>query len=265
MRNWLITVGLATLLPLGTAVAQDDPNMGGTPEATPEATPETPKETKKEGKANRRQERRMRRGMIDVDKLTKQLGLSEDQAAKMSAVNDELRERMMEMRRQFQEGNFTPGENPWQGIRSEFEGKVDAILTPEQSEKMKKIRSKQRERMRGRFGGGQRNREELGKRLHEEALKALALDEEAAALVTPRLESVLETRKLILSETERRRDAFRKKIREASDPVAIEALLKDYREAQKADTEHLKAAQAQLRELLTLPQEAKLVALNILD
>ena len=49
-------------------------------------------------------------------------------AAKLAGVRDELNERMQDMRRQFQEGNFTPGENPWQNMRAEFEGKRVVIL-----------------------------------------------------------------------------------------------------------------------------------------
>ena len=119
--------------------------------------------------------------------------------------------------------------------------------------------------MGGMRGDRGRRTEELGKRLRAEALKALELDEEATALVTPRLDSVLETRKLILAETARRRDEFRKKIREVTEPAEIETLLKNYREAKQAEQAQLKSSQDQLRELLTLSQEAKLVALNLLD
>ena len=80
----------------------------------------------------------------------------------------------------------------------------------------------------------------------------------------PLLDGVLETKKLLLGEQEKRRKAFLGKVRE-SEGQDLAALLEAYRKARDEDKDTVKKAQEQLREVLTLGQEAKLVGLNILD
>ena len=118
---------------------------------------------------------------------------------------------------------------------------------------------------RGGFGRGGPGREQGRARLRDEAVKALALGEEEAAVVLPMLDTVLETRELLMREGQERRDAFLKTAREESDPQALAAALEAFRKAKADDKAQLAASQEQLREVLTLEQEAKLVALNVLD
>ena len=99
----------------------------------------------------------------------------------------------------------------------------------------------------------------------EQAVEALALSEEEAAVVLPRLDTVLDTREMLNNEQQTRRQDFLKKARETTEGDALNALLTEFRAAQDADREQVKAAMDQLREVLTLEQEVKLVGLNVLD
>ncbi len=154
-------------------------------------------------------------------------------------------------------------------------GKVEALLTPEQKTKFADVKAKMQERMqrgpggRGGEGGpggrGGRGGPQLKERLREDALKALALSQEEAAVVTPRLDTVLETRDLTQREAQRAREEFMTKVRETADQAALQKLLADFRTARESGKSQEKAAMDGLRELLTVEQEAKLVGLGILD
>lgn len=200
-----------------------------------------------------------------MGRFKEELGLSDEQMEKFKALQDEMRQQMQDVRRQMREGTLDRDKmrETFEKARDGMQAKIDEILTPEQREKFKGMR----ENMRGRFGDRRRgpNREELGRRLREEAVKALALGEEEQAVVLPLLDTVLETRKLVMQEQARRRDAFLESVRSTTDAGALTQLLTDYRAAREADKAQVTQAQAQLREVLTVEQEAKLVGLNILD
>jgi Spy/CpxP family protein refolding chaperone len=248
------------------ASAQDEPGKTPAPEAKPEEG--TQERRRDRGRNRDRMSRRWGRGMLDVERMKGELGLTDEQATQLEEINANIRKQMEELRKQFQDGTFDPSQmrERMRNGRQEIEGKIKSILTEEQAKTWEKSRAERMRGMRGRWGRDRgQQREELSKRLRTQALESLALDEEVAAVVVPLLDTVLETRKLILSEGERRRGEFTKKVKETSDPEALTKLLADFRSAQKADQEQLAAAQAQLHEILTLDQEAKLVGLNILD
>ena len=262
----------AFVLPIGSlAFAQDD-GMG-TPDA-PEGEKEAKKAKKSEKKAERKRgqnERRARRGMgrmgLPVDEMKEELGLNDEQVAAFEAMNADIREQMKGMREKFQDPNFDPStlRETFQNRRKEMQAKVDEILTPEQREKYESMRrNRQRGGQNGRRGGG-RSREQLGARLKENALKTLALSEEESAVIVPLLDGVLETQKLLQQEQDRRRQEFLKKVREGAVGDELAKLLGDYRASRAADRETVVAAQTQLREILTLEQEAAMVGMNILD
>jgi Spy/CpxP family protein refolding chaperone len=267
-------LALATLLSCGgAAIAQDAPK----PDAP---KPEQPKADKKEegreGRRNRRNRgRRGGRGFggMDLGAMQKELGLTDDQMAKMKTMQQdaqkagrEMWQKMREQRENGGGGDRSSMREMFQKMRAESEKKLSEILTPEQMKKMKKFRENQRSRWqgRGRRNRGQ-NRERNFKQLRDEALKALKLSEEEAAVLVPMLDGVLETKKLLVAEAEKRRKAFLESVRKTTGETELSALLKDYRSARAQDRATLKKAQNKLVEALTPEQEALLVAMNVVD
>jgi hypothetical protein len=110
-------------------------------------------------------------------------------------------------------------------------------------------------------GGPERNKA----RLKEQAVEALALKDDETAVVMPLLDTVLETRDTLMREGEDRRQQFLQAARGTTDQAALTKLLEDFRTAREADRALVKAAMDQLREVLTVEQEARLVGLNVLD
>lgn len=197
-------------------------------------------------------------GGMDLERMTKDLGLTEDQTAKLKAMQEEMRDAMRKMR---EEGGGFEGMREAMGKMRE---KMNEILTPEQQKKMEEMRG-QRGQRGDRGGRGGRNSELDFKRLREEAIKSLALSEEESAVLVPLLDGVLETRKLLTEEGEKRRKEFLEKVRNTTDEGELAELLTKYRTDRNGDKETLKKAMSKLTEVLTPTQEAKLVALNLLD
>lgn len=273
----------ALTLPLGfvaPAFAQDDPAPQQDGEGMDNPNPPGQDGGPRRGPGGQGGQGRGGRGMgrmgLPLDQMKEQLGLSPEQVTQLEAVQADLRKQFEGVREKMQNGEFDPGQmrEMFQKGRTEMEEKLKGILTPEQFQKYEATRQEMmgRGRRGGRGGEGGEGRggrgrggEQLGARLREEAVKSLALSEEESAVVLPRLDTVLETRKLVLEEQNRRRDEFLKKVKETTDGSELAKLLADFRAAKGNDGESLKAAQSQLTEVLTVEQEAKLVALNILD
>lgn len=274
-------LAVATLLPLGTAFAQGD-GSEKKPAPSPEAKPEAKKETKKdEKKPEARPERRERRrgrfgrrggrrggfGRGMMDRAKKELGLTDDQVKKFEKLMQDSRKSMRDAFRKMREGggfDRRAMREMWQKSRKDMNNKIKEIMTPEQFKKYQKMMQDQRGRW-GRRGRGRRGRGQNTAQLKAEAVKVLKMSDEEKAVIVPMLDSVLNTRKLLLDSQRKRRGDFLKQVRETNDEEQLKTLLAKYRKAREEDKKTLKKAQAQLLEALTPVQEAKLVALNILD
>jgi periplasmic protein CpxP/Spy len=235
--------GAAVLFPLATASAQEE----------------------EEGRRGRRGGRGMMG--LPIDEMREQLELTDEQVSQFEAMNEQMRARGEEMREMFRSGNMEGAREMMQGFRTEMETSVREILTEEQFTKYEELQSEMRGG-RGRYGGGEGRgggRERQRARLREQAVTALALSPEEEAFVLERLDTVLETRTLIRQEQEQRRQDFLSKVRSTTEPTELQTALGEFRAAQAADRESEQAAMNQLREVLTLEQEAQLVALGILE
>ncbi|RMG06310.1 MAG: hypothetical protein D6731_26070 [Planctomycetota bacterium] len=205
-----------------------------------------------------------RRGFGGMGKLAEELGLSEEQRAQFDAFRQEMRERMRELR---ESGDRRAMREAMRTMRQEMQGKIESILTPEQKETFARLREERRKRMeewRGRRGR-RGDRRASPEQLKSEALRALKLGEEAAAVVTPLLDAVVQARSALGTLEREQRRALREK---AEGDVAAEELtkaLEDYRAARKEAQAKLAEARGALREVLTLRQEVALVALGLLD
>lgn len=235
----------------------------------------TPGQGEDEGGRGRRE--RFRGGFgggmgLPVERLKEELGLSDEQVAKIEAVNAEMRERGRAMRDELRQGQFDPEamRARFEQIQTEVRARIDEVLTPEQRAKLQELQTTMRERMRER--GGERgpmgrgpDRGAMQRRLREQAVSELKLGPEEATVVLPLLDAVFETRRLLEEEHEKRREAFLRSVHETTDPQQLNTLLLDYRAARESDRAQVKQSMDQLREVLTLEQEARLVALNVLD
>ncbi len=259
-----LCISLAVFCALGAPAFAQDRLEGDGPGARPE-----------EG---RRGGRRGGRGMgmgMDTDKLKEQLGLSDEQVEKFDALNEANRAQMMEMREKMRSGefDFSNMRELMTKRREEQTKKVNELLTPEQQEKFKKIQEERRSQWGqwgrgGREGGGRRggrNRggRDRGARVKEAALKALALDAEVAAVVTPLLDAVLNSKNADREAQRTRREAFMKKL-DGADEATVTTLLSEFRAENAKAEEARKKSSEELREVLTLTQEAKLVGLGVL-
>lgn len=247
ISHFLATAAFALILPTTTpAIAQDG-------EKKPEA-----KKEEGEGEGRRRGRRGGRRGGFGMnpEAMKEQLGLSDEQVKKLNDMRNEMRENFRKMR---EEGGFdrTKMRELMQGSMK----KMQEVLTPEQRAKWEKAMSERR----GRGMDRGRRRGDNFKQLRERALKELKLSDEEKAVLVPMLDGVLETRKLLAAESDKRRKTFLEKVRATTGETELAMLLKEYRAAGSQDKETLKKAQAKLVEALTPEQEALLVALNILD
>lgn len=231
----------------------------------------TPADPKAEKKANKRQQKQMDRfarrfGGGQLDQMKEQLGLTDAQVLKIRETYADMGKQAQEMfRKMREEGNFDRKKmrETFQGRRKEIQKKIAEILTPEQQTKWKELQKNRRRGGFGRRGGGRRG--DMTKRLKGEAVKALKMTAEEKAVLEPMIDSVLATRKLLLDQEKKRRDKFLQSVRETDDEAKLKELLLKYRKERDEDKGTLKKAQAQLVEALTPVQEAKLVALNILD
>lgn len=219
------------------------------------------------GQGQGRQEGRGRgmRGGLPVGPLTDELGLTPEQVAAAEKISEELRAKMREL---FESGDREGMREKMQALTEEGFAKLEPLLTPEQKEKAKAFREQLQQRMqRGPGGdrGGPGGRGERRVRLREEALKALALADEEAAVVTPLLDATLTKRETASIDTDTSRRQLQQKLGETTDPEAVTKLVADFRAARQAARAELEAAQEQLREVLTVEQEAKLVGLGVLE
>jgi len=115
------------------------------------------------------------RGGIGGDRLMQQLDLTEEQQAKVKAIQEESRPQMQEARQAIQKANQALQEAIEDGtdeqilaaakavgeasgkegvLRAKTGRKVNAVLTPEQQAKFKQLRTQMRERMQQRMQSG---------------------------------------------------------------------------------------------------------------
>jgi Spy/CpxP family protein refolding chaperone len=206
------------------------------------------------------------RGGLPIEQLKQELGLTPEQVATAEALSEEMRTAMREA---FSSGDMQGGRERIRGLFEETFTKLEAVLTPEQVEKAKAFRAQMNERMQRGPGagnpGGRGERGDRRPRLREEALSALALGADEAAVVTPLLDAALQARETVRTDAETQRRQLLETLKETTDADAVSKLLEQYRAARSGDRSTIQQAQEQLREVLTLEQEAKLVGLGILE
>jgi Spy/CpxP family protein refolding chaperone len=262
--------------PFGLPVmAQDQPDSGAKPEAKPE-------EKKKDdgnnnpgggdrggdqgGRGNRGGPgggRGGRGGFGGLDQLKDLLGLTPDQVQKLDDIQADMRAQMREMR-----NGGGDMRTLMQDMMTKTRDKIRGILTDAQKPKFEEFVKQQEERMRnggGPGGGFGRDPAQMKKRLMDDAEKALMLSADEKAAVMPLIEKAVDARTQTRTDGDKRREEFLTFVKKTSTPEEVKAKLEEYRKAREADSDKVKTAQKALRDVLTIEQEAKLVALGILE
>jgi hypothetical protein len=111
--------------------------------------------------------------------------------------------------------------------------------------------------------------ERMKKRLLEQAEKELTLSPDEKAAVVPLIQKLLDVRAEVRIASEKRRSDFKEYVRKTdgstdAQKAEIAARLADYRKAVEEDKKKVKDAEAALREVLTVDNEAKLVGIGVL-
>lgn len=220
----------------------------------------------------------MGRGMgMDVDQLRERLKLTEEQLTQIQGVIGEIGQQMMEKMREVREQggmDFDKMREAMEGVRKDARTRIGKLLTPEQMpefEKLSKEMDEQLERWTGRRAEGERRLEagprrpqtpeELTARRTDEAMTALALEGEEAAVIRPLIEKLVSyqvTAGRALRE-------LRESIGKLEDEAAIRGRMEEYRKGVDEYRTKVELLTNGLRELVTVQQEAKLFALRIFD
>ncbi len=220
-----------------------------------------------------------------LDGLKDELGLDDEQMQKLADKGDGYRQEMMEAFGRMREEGF-PDRETIQKQMEEFRGRVNedirGVLTDEQKAKFDKLLEENGGQMP--FGGGRgfgdgngtrerggegRNRNRRRGPSKEDRLKrirdALILSEEEAEVIMPIIEKIIDAQIALQRTVPEQRRELEGFLKSGADEEAITARLADFRNARKAARDTLEGAQGELLELLTLEQEAKCVALGVLD
>lgn len=229
-----------------------------------------------QGQRQQRQQRGRRggpggfqRGSL-ADQLKGTLTLTEDEVAKIKALEEQERTDQQKLRDEG--GDRNTQRDKMQALTDKLNGSVRDLLDKDQQPKFDewlKNRNNRRGRMarNGQNGFG-RNRGDRTQQLLDEATKELVLSPEEKSAVIPLVKKILDVRTENRTASDKRKQdlaAFVKgKTNTPDDKAAITAKIKEYRDAEKADSDKLKAAQESLREVLTVDNEARLTSMGLL-
>lgn len=215
-----------------------------------------------------------RRGgrMNMAEQLKPILNLTDDQVTKVKAIEEEFRSEFQKVRDEMQQGgDFQQMREKMQPLRQKMEDKVRALLTDEQKPKFDEWVKKEEERRQQGGGPGGRGRGgPSDKELADRAEKDLTLSPEEKSVVMPLVKGALEARTNARHANDKRREELKKFLKDVpgttdAQKEEIAAKLKELRKAAEADAAKIKEAQDKLREVLTPDNEAKLIAMGILD
>ena len=203
----------------------------------------------------------------------RKLGMSE---AEIQQVRQVLRDNRLAMRAALaklrEEGKTGKAarKEAQKAARKELGAKLKELLGKERFRQLRELQAKmsrkkgdQRGQQRGNKNKNKNKNNAKGQPSVAQVLGSLSLSEEEQAVIAPRLEGLLETRKLLQGEQGKRLAAFRASLADA-DPTKVEQALAEFRQARDEDEATIQKAQERVREVLTPVQEAKLVAAGLL-
>ncbi len=218
-------------------------------------------------------ERPGRRGdPLEMVKLVaKELGLTEQQQEAIKELAKESRNQMMKILEEARNsGDFSKVKETVERLQKDLEEKVRSMLNDEQKTKFDAFLKEGRDGLKKlieRRGGGDRpgNPEEVMKARVREIQKSLDLLPEEGMIIMPKIEGILKAQSDLQTKMREQRKAAEELLK--SPDVTEETIGKElaiWRQARQEDEKKIEKMQADLKELLTLKQEAKLVLHGVL-
>ncbi len=269
----ILTLTVLLLIP-GTVYAQDG-DGGGDDGPAPGAEPDRGGDDRGGRDRGRGRDRGGRGGFggrrgggFDYDEL----GVSEEQKAQIEALQEAQRDEMREMfERMREEGGGRDGmREAMTQAREQSQAAIRELLTDEQRTKYDAMIEERNNRQQQGRGGRGRTRDpaEAARRRLEGIKGSLGLDAEEAEVILPLVEKVLLAQAAAREATRKAREELQGYLRSDdanADPAATEARVTDLRNIRDAANATVREAQGELRELLTMLQEAKLIAEGVLE
>jgi hypothetical protein len=270
LSRWLLILALSSA---SVAIADDAPTSRPTEPAPAEPAPEPAPEP--EAKKKRKKGKRDRGGSaFRLGQLQEDLELDPATMAtireRLGEINAERRSRLKELR----EAGAEKAEirKLAKEYRKQASAKLKDILGKDRWKTWREKEKARREARRGDSPDKKKNRaNKRGKKnkraavSKEQVLKQLKLTEEEAAVVGPLVDGLLETQKLLGQAQRERKKAFQEAALASDDEEALAQLLATYRKEQAEDKKTIAKARETFREVLSPGQEAKAVALGLLD
>ncbi len=252
------------------------------------AQADRPKEPKSEDPQPRREERpgngrfggsggdRMQ-GIMNV--LTLELDLDTDQQVKVKKILDESMRDIMRNMGRFWGGDpnsegFADARKAFDDMRVKMAGKISKVLTRAQRKEFdllvdnfdRRAQSFEQNRRAQEDPSELLNPRPISKRiLMGKAERALFLGPEETAVVMPFIEKVIDTRHALYEGRKVRRKDLLNAISGGAKEDEVRQRMEDIRAAEQFQHLELIAGQQALRELLTIEQEVRFVALELLD
>jgi Spy/CpxP family protein refolding chaperone len=212
----------------------------------------------------------------DPGQLAEQLELNEEQRQQLQQT---MRETMGGIREQMQavRGDRQAMGQLFAEIREKVQAQIGEILTPEQRSKWEEIRQSaeaqrgargergQRGRE-GRRGRGQQSPEERAGRRMQSLLRDLGATEDELLILQPKIEEILQLDADNGSKAQAARVAIQELVKAEGevDGEALRAKMDTLRKTREAQSEKRAALEQELRELLTIQQEAVLFLHRVL-
>jgi len=243
-------------------------------QAQEEQPPKTDEKKPDEKKPDEKKPNRFQDWQYPIERLKNQLKLSDEQYKKLEGFRDEESGRFRQEVRDLQKNealDLSKMRDLFPKYLTEIQDKVRSVLDDDQKAKYEEIVKEETKRMKeGPRNGLTRDPEALKKRLMDQAEKELALNPAEKTAVLPLIQKVLDARAEARTSGDKRKEDFTNFVRKAvgqdeTQKADMQKRLEEYRRAREADQEKIKEAEAALRDVLTIENEAKLVALGILD
>ncbi|MCA8925486.1 MAG: hypothetical protein KDD82_27005 [Planctomycetes bacterium] len=214
-----------------------------------------------------------------VDYLTEELQLDDEQAAHVKKVMDEGMKKMFKrMAESWQPGQDRPDfqsmRGPMEEMRLELEKEIESVLTDAQKREFQDLsdnfdrRSQSWEQQARAYEDPTQMFEPapIRKRiLLAKAERSLFLGPDETQVLMPYVEAVLDRRIALAENRKVRREDLRNAKSGGASENEIRQRLNELRSIETLESLQLEAAQAELRALITVQQEVRLVALGILD
>lgn len=195
-----------------------------------------------------------------IEQMKEQLKLTDEQATKLKETYNDFMAQLMDFRNNPDGDLRTRAER----LRTEMETKLAEFLTPEQIEQIREMMPG-----RGRTGGGgggtRENTEQRDVRRVERAIERMNLTEEEQGIIKGAIEHLLKVRREGQDAARVSREALQAAVDKQAADDELVRLMGEVRTVEETGRTSAHTAEEDLRALLTVHQEAVLIAMGIIN